>query len=100
LNIRISVSHPVYQHGCEKSLLAGHETFISFLKPFDGLIFGDPVVFANTRLPRLPLAHPAARTSQNDEKVHAVNSSGRILFDTEIDVLVNSESKAASHRLV
>ena len=46
-------------HGCEQSLLAGHETFISFLKPFDGLVFGDPVVFANTRLPRLALAHLA-----------------------------------------
>ena len=78
----------------KKDLLRGHEPFVCFLEPFNGLILCDPVVLANPGPLFLALAHSSARAKQHDEKVHAINASGRIVLDPKIDVLVNSKPEA------
>ena len=52
------------------------------------------MVLANPGPSFLALAHSSARAKQHDEKVHAINLSGRIVRDPKIDVLVNSEPEA------
>ena len=37
-----------------------------------------------------------ALAAHDDEKVHAVNANGGVVLDTQIDVLLNTETKVAS----
>ena len=44
----------------------------------------------------LSSSNSISRADENNKEVHAENSSGGIVLQTQIDVLVDSESKASS----
>ena len=80
-----------------KSLLVCHETFVSFLEPFNGFFLCDLLGLTNICLARLALAHSSARPGQDDVKVHSIDAGWRIVFDPQIDVLIDSKAKATCY---
>ena len=48
---------------------------------------------ANLRLALLPPGNSGTGASEADEEIHSVNTSSGIIFNSQIDVLVNSESE-------
>ena len=47
-------------------------------------------------LPELALVNSVTSAGKADEEVHAVNTSGRIVLDTKVDVLRDTEAEVAS----
>jgi hypothetical protein len=91
-------------YGCISILLFAFNLFGSLvqddtlklvLEPLDGVFLGDLVVDSNTSCADLSLGNAGSRSVQADEKVHSVDTSGRIVLDTQIDVLVDSETKVS-----
>ena len=50
----------------------------------------------NASLADLPSGNPRSGSGKADEEVHTVNTGRRVVLDSEIDVLVNTETKVAS----
>merc|ERR1719198_502938 len=77
------------------SLLVGDEALVSLFKPFDGVILCDLVALSDAGLPRLALAHPSTGAGKHDVEVHAINASGGIVLNAEVNVFVDAEPEAA-----
>lgn len=53
------------------------------------------MLVSNSARADLSLGHTVARSHQDDEEIHTEDTSGRIVLDTKIDVLVDTETEAA-----
>ena len=80
--------------------LSEHDTLILLLEPLDGVFFLNLVFDADFTLASFAARDTEPRTLQADIKVHAVDSGRRIVLDTKVDVLGDTESKVARDRKV
>lgn len=67
-------------------------------KPEFGIVFADALEFAHASSARLSLGHSVAGALQHDVEVHAENTRGRVVLNSEVDMLINSKSKVAYTR--
>jgi len=75
--------------------LSEHNSLVLVLEPLNGIILGKLVGESNLLLASLPPGNAGSGTGEADKEVHAINSSGRVVLDSEIDVLVDSESEVS-----
>lgn len=66
------------------------------LEPLHGIRLGQLVVLTNLRLLLSAARDAVARAFEDDVEVHTVNTGGRIVLDTEIDVFGDTEAKVTS----
>ena len=66
-----------------------------FDKPLLGLVFLDPLEFAEGRTLGLPVVDAFAGAGKYNEEVHAINASRWVILNSEIDVLFNTETEVA-----
>lgn len=86
------LTHP----GKAASLVAvQQDTVILGLEPVDGVLLGDLVAEADLAADALPAGDAATRAGEDDEKVHSVNSSAGVVFDSQVDVLVDAKPEAS-----
>ncbi len=71
------------------------ETLVFGLEPVDCVVFRDSLEAADTALGATTLCHTATRALQDNVEIHSVNSSRRIVLETEVDVLGDAEPEAA-----
>lgn len=65
------------------------------LEPFHGFVSCNAMFSANTRRASTAFAHAESGTAQHDVEIHAVDTDGRIVFQAQVDVLLNSEPEVA-----
>jgi len=65
------------------------------LKPLDGVGSGDLVTVADSSLAPASTSNAEAGTGHDDVKVHSVNTDGRVVLDTKINVLRDTETKVS-----
>ena len=70
------------------------------LEPLHGILLGHLVLHSNSGLTRTALGHTISWTIENDIEIHSINTSGWIILNTEINVLVDTESKVSRAREV
>ena len=63
------------------------------LEPLHGIRLGQLVVLTNLRLLLSAASDAVARSFEDDVEVHTVNTGGRIVLDTEIDVFGDTKAK-------
>merc|ERR1739841_225441 len=63
----------------------------SVLEPLDGLVTLDLVGRSNMGLAAATLGNTLTRSGHAAEEVHSVNTDRRVVLDTEIDVLADTE---------
>ena len=63
--------------------------------PLKGIFLGDLVLRADVRPTRLASGNTESLAAQNDVEVHTVDTSGGVVLNTEIDVLINTETEVA-----
>jgi hypothetical protein len=68
----------------------------ALLEPLHGLLALDAVLRANTALHAPASGNTLARSGHAAVKVHTVDTDRRVVLDTEINVLANTEAKVAS----
>jgi hypothetical protein len=59
--------------------LVEDDTLVLHLEPLHGVFFGHPVLDANTGLAPAPTCNTITSSFQNDVKVHAINTSRRVI---------------------
>ena len=69
-------------------------------EPLLGLFLGDSLELSESVVRVLSLADSLSSSGEDDVEVHAENTSALIVLDTQIDVLLNTESKVAILREV
>ena len=75
--------------------LCQHNTFEFVLEPLDRIFLGDSVAVSQMGSADLSLGNTVSWSSLADEEVHTVNTSGRIVLDTQINVFADTESKVS-----
>lgn len=65
------------------------------LEPLDGVLLAKLVLVANASLLVLLARRAESRATKNDEEIHTVDTGGRIILQTQVDVLVDAEAKVA-----
>jgi len=75
--------------------LVHEKTIELLLEPLLGLILGHLVVVANATAALLAAGDTGTGAVQMDEEIHTVDTGGRIVLDTKIDVLLDTEAEAA-----
>jgi hypothetical protein len=77
-------------------LLAGEDnTFELLLEPLDGFGLLDVVLVADGGAGALALGDAFSAAAEDDVEVHTVDTSGGVVLDTEVDVLVDTEAEGA-----
>ncbi len=76
-----------------KSVVDGTVVFSS--EPFHSLILGDSVLGTNGTFASSSKSNSASGSLQDHVKVHSENTSEGVIFDSQIDVLLNTESKTS-----
>ena len=66
-----------------------------FSEPLLGFVGGDSLEFSEPVSDMLSLGDSLAGSGQDDVEVHAKNTCAHIIFDSEIDMLINTESEVA-----
>ena len=64
-------------------------------EPLLGIFSGDSLEFAELWFSVLSLGHSLASSGEDDVEVHTEDTSVGVVLDTQIDVLVNTETKVA-----
>lgn len=67
----------------------------ALLEPLDGLLTLDAVAGTDSALASSAAGDALTRAGHAAVEVHAVDTDGRVVLDTEIDVLANTEPKVA-----
>jgi len=75
--------------------LGEHNTLELVCEPLNGILLPNLVRKSDPRLTALPACNAGSGPGEADEEVHAVNTGGGIVLDSEIDVLADSESEVA-----
>lgn len=76
-------------------LLAENNTVKLGLEPVDGLLLVDLVVDANLANSTATLSNALSRASQDNEKVHTVDTDAGIVLDAQVNVLLDTETKVS-----
>lgn len=72
------------------------DTIEALLEPFDGLVTVDAVAGADSALAAAAAGDTLTRAGHAAVEVHSVNTDRRVILDTEIDVLVDTEAEVTS----
>lgn len=75
--------------------LSKNDALESVLEPLDGVLLGDLVGVSDAALSDLAAGDAGTGAGQTNEEVHAVNTGGGIVLDTQVDVLVDAEAEVA-----
>ncbi len=70
------------------------------LEPLDSILFSYLMTDSHTALSDLSPGYSGSGPGQTYEEVHSVNSSGGVVLNSEINVLIDSESEVSSIREV
>ena len=76
-------------------MFAEHDTLKGVFKPFNSLFLSYAVVKSDGTWSSSSLGNTTSRAGKNDVEIHTVNSYAWIVFDTQIDVFVNTETKVS-----
>jgi len=76
-------------------LVLHHDTVVLLLEPLDGILLAHSVMNTQRALGDLLLGDSATGSSDLDVEVHTVDTSAGVVFDTQIDVLLETESETA-----
>lgn len=87
-------------HSHHLDWLSKYNTIEFILEPLDGIFLLDLVAETDLGSADLSLGNTGSLSCQADEEVHSVNSGGRIVLDTQINVFVDSESEVSGLREV
>lgn len=72
--------------------LVQHDALVLGLEPLDGVVLGELVLLADLALAVLTTRNAEARALQHHVEVHTVDTGGGVVLDTQIDVLVDTET--------
>ena len=72
-----------------------HNALILLLEPLNSVVFGHLLSQANSRSSGLSSGHSSSRSLQDNVKVHTEDTSGRIVLDTQVNVLRDAETEVA-----
>ena len=61
---------------------------------------GNTVLVSNPALSSLPVRNTVPRPGQHNVKIHPINANARIVFDAEVNVLLDAKPKVALVREV
>ena len=75
--------------------LSKNDALESVLEPLDGVLLGDLVGVSDAALSDLAAGDAGTGAGQTNEEVHAVNTGGGVVLDTQVDVLVDAEAEVA-----
>lgn len=81
-------------------LFVKHVSIVFSLEPLNGVFLGALVVVSNLGLGSLSSGDSVSSSSHDDVKVHTVNTDSWVVLDSQVDVLVNTESKVTGGREV
>ena len=70
------------------------------LEPLHGFFLRDQMLKANTASFPFPFSNVETRTSQHHIEIHTINANARIVFDSKINMLLDSKAKVPSAREV
>ena len=73
-----------------------NSTVIFLLEPFHSLLFANSVLSSNFAFTSSSKTNSASWSFENNVEVHTENTSEWIILDTQIDVFLNTETKATS----
>jgi len=73
-----------------------NDTLKSALKPLDSLILSDFVARTDSALGTTAAGNSFTWSGHDAVEVHAVDTNGRIILDTKIDVFADTETEVAS----
>ena len=75
--------------------LVENDTVILGLEPFHGIVLGESVGESQAAGLVLLVAHVHAGTAEDDIEVHTINTDGRVVLDTQVNVFLDTETKVA-----
>ena len=76
-------------------LLVKNDTVVFGLEPLHGVVLDQPVRESDGSGAPLLLEHILSGPAQHDVEVHTVDTDVRVVLDTQIDMLSNTEAKVA-----
>ena len=71
------------------------DTIILGLEPLHGVVLVEPVGEADAAGLAFPVSNVHTGTSQNNVEIHTINTDGGVVFDTQIDVFLDTETEVA-----
>ena len=80
--------------------LVENDTVILGLEPFHGIVLGESVGESQAAGLVLLVAHVHAGTAEDDIEVHTINTDGRVVLDTQVNVFLDTETKIAALSLL
>ncbi len=89
-----------YRNYVQRNWTLHDDTLELLLEPSDGVVLCDSVLHSDLSGAVLSPRNAVTRADKNNVEVHAEYTSGGIIFQAEIDVLVNSKAEAAGGREV
>ena len=69
---------------------------VFLFEPFHGVFLGDFVLGSNSAFTSSTKANPASWSLEDHVEVHTENTSEGVIFDTQIDMLLNTETEASA----
>ena len=88
--VSISILNDFCHFGCSED---GASALLG--EPLLGLLLGNLLELANLSTGVLSLGDSATRSLEDDVEVHTENTGGGIVLDTEIDMLIDTETEVA-----
>ena len=76
-------------------LLVKNDTVVFGLEPLHGVVLDQPVGESDSSGAPLLLEHILSGPAQHDVEVHTVDTDVRVVLDTQIDMLSNTEAEVA-----
>ena len=76
-------------------LLCQDDTVVLLLEPLHGVFRCDQVLLADLRLAPPPLGDAEAAALHHHVEIHTVNARGRVVLQTQVDVLIDTETEVA-----
>jgi len=73
-----------------------YNTFEATLVPFDCFVLGDLVTMTDLTLRTTTFGDSFTSSCHTTVEIHAVNTNGRVVFDTKIDMFADAETKVTS----
>jgi len=100
INIRVSAQRIFNVYYLLNEEGSQHNAFVFGLKPADGVFLRDTVLQSDLAWLDLSSRYTVSRSNEDYVEVHTEDTSGRIVFETQIDVFSDAEAKASRVREV
>jgi hypothetical protein len=65
------------------------------LKPLESVLLGDLLTSSNATLLSLLEGNTATRTTQDNKDIHTINTNARVVLNSKINVLINTETEVS-----